>query len=107
MTRRRYGYSLDDVLLDALCTYRLTRLVTMDELTREVRESVGHELEERGHPKLAFLITCPHCVGVYVGFGVVLVAPHLLGRAWPSVRAAVAASALTSLVASFEVAAHE
>jgi hypothetical protein len=89
-----------DLALDGLASYRLARLLTMDDLTKPPRDRIWKFAQERGMHRLAEFVTCPHCVGVWVAFGVVLVAPRVVPR-WRSVRAALAAAGAASALASF------
>jgi hypothetical protein len=52
-------------------------------------------------PKLAVLITCRWCSGVYVGFGIAA-ARRLFPRAWPPIAEALALSAGAALIAGLE-----
>lgn len=56
----------------ALAVARLTGLITEDKITEPVRIRVLDRLEEDS--KLAYLMTCPWCVSIYLG---VLAAPLL------------------------------
>lgn len=109
-------------LLDALATYRLTKLVVDDQLTAEWRDAVieaaynaagrGTEgpsevapgawvdfvAEDADPPKLAFLVTCPWCAGMWVALGVVVV-DRVAPRPWRSLRRALAMSAAAGLIA--------
>lgn len=116
------------LFLDALATYRLTKLVTHDTLTVEARESViagayrraGRERWGREQltdaadshaptwaedvvpndpdpPKLATLVTCPYCAGMWVAFGVVLLR-RFIPRAWAPLAEALALSATTGVL---------
>lgn len=55
------------LVLRALACWRLTELVTADEVTRPVREWVA---KRRPGSKIAYLIGCPACVSVWAGFAV-------------------------------------
>lgn len=117
--------ALASVLIDGLAVARLTRLVTADTITVGPRDAVVRwayardgraqwlvELEEwaspsaavqadQHPPKVARLITCPWCAGVWVAAGVAtarLVAPRLWGRA----AAALAAAEAAGLLAGWE-----
>lgn len=56
---------------DALAVYRLTRLVTEDELLADLREWIW-----KHHPpedtKLGYFVTCPFCVSIWAGGAVAL-----------------------------------
>lgn len=111
-----------ELLLDSLAAYRLTKLVVDDQLTAEWRDAIigaaytavgrGTEgpsevtpgawvdfvVEDDDPPKLAFLVTCPWCAGMWVSLGVVVldaVAP----RPWRHLRRALAMSAAAGLIA--------
>lgn len=81
---------------DALAVYRLTKLVIDDEITSDVRD----KLFERFPPestKIGFMLTCPWCVSIWAGLGVVAarrVAPEL----WDGLSTALAASSVTGLL---------
>lgn len=53
--------------------------------------------QDRGAPKLAYLVTCPWCVGVYVG---VLVAGLRRLPGWRPVGEALAAGAVAAMIAT-------
>ncbi|MCU1455483.1 MAG: hypothetical protein JWN46_3629 [Acidimicrobiales bacterium] len=111
-----------ELLVDGLATYRLTRLATADIISEPLRASVvgrvlGSTVDPSGSdgprtaleaveavvdpPKLARLITCRWCAGVWIAGGVVvarLVAP----KAWDPVARGLALSAGAVLIARFE-----
>lgn len=113
-----------DLVIDALATYRLARLVTRDTLTAELRGRVVRDAYERSGfalgdgttplnewalvplsdasaPKLATLVTCPWCAAVWVAFGVVA-ARHIAPRAWAPVARALALSTVAGFVSSVD-----
>lgn len=49
-----------DLLVDALCTYRLTRLATTDSITARPRARAADL-----HPLLDELLSCDHCASVH------------------------------------------
>lgn len=53
------------LLVAALATARLTRLITTDEILRQPRQWLLRKLPENG--MLAYLLVCPWCMSVYVG----------------------------------------
>ena len=62
-----------DVVLLALATFRLARIVAFDQITEPVRAPVAQDTEEGPEPKgrgfrraLGELVTCPMCVGVWI-----------------------------------------
>jgi hypothetical protein len=115
--------------VDALATFRLTKLVVDDQLTAEARdavieaayESAGRAREMRhlhpevaesrmpsvwadcvvpnddDPPKLAFLVTCPWCAGMWVALGVTALR-SIAPRLWEPLARALALSAVAGLV---------
>lgn len=111
-----------DLAIDALAVYRLTKLVVDDELTIELRDAAvcfayasdtgaPSRRPESNHPgawaemvtddpdppKLATLVTCPWCAGVWVAFAVVA-ARRIVPRLWAPMAKALAMSATTGLL---------
>lgn len=88
------------VVLGALAAYRLTRIITTDKITEPFFESLRYRLERRWvrakfrkgtitdeqvesgewQSKLAFLLSCPWCLGFWVSavFAVVLSVANVL-----------------------------
>jgi hypothetical protein len=65
------------LLLGALATARLTRLITTDRITQAPRNALLRRLD--GDGLLAYLVVCDWCVSVYTGAAVAAVAawgPH-------------------------------
>jgi hypothetical protein len=113
------------LVLDALAAYRLTRLATADTLLNVPRAqvvrwayvgsapySVPPEVVDAGGwvafamddgeaPKLATLVTCRFCAGMWVSLAVVA-ARRLFPRAWPPMAKALAFSAGAALLAGLE-----
>lgn len=113
-----------DLAVDALAAYRLTRLVTADSITQGPRDaiidaaytltgrypSMSASAEEQGWqgvaesdpdvPKLAELVTCRWCAGMWVSLGIVAVARRY--RWWPPLAQALAMSAAAALLAQLE-----
>jgi hypothetical protein len=119
------GRNVPTLCIDALAVYRLTRLVTKDVITEKLREALvreayaakaGAEVEltspigiawadfaehDGNAPKLATLITCRWCAGMWVALGVVAAraaAPAL----WDPIARALAFSAAAALTARGE-----
>lgn len=110
-----------DVAVDMLATHRLVRLVTADVITQPLRDRlVGWAYRRHGDegsepatgwadyaeadpdaPKLATLLTCRWCAGVYVAAGVV-VARRLAPGPWGYAARALAASSAAALLAAVE-----
>ena len=85
------------ILIGALATFRVTRLIVQDYLTETPRKWLQAHLPE----KLSYLIGCPWCASFYVGAAVALTLV-----AWPDNRAingvliALAFSTVTGLIAT-------
>jgi hypothetical protein len=82
----------------ALAVHRLTRLATEDELTASLRRRISSAAPEG---RLAYLVTCPWCVSVYVAAGwaaLTVAAPAVTAPA----GAVLAWSSVTGLLASLE-----
>lgn len=115
------------LLLDALSAYRLTRLITADNLLDGPRDAVvawayrryrpdvpalvcfdDHPGEwaakaesDPAAPKPAVLVTCRWCAGMWVSLGVVATR-RLFPRAWHPLAEALAFSAGAALLAGLE-----
>ena len=87
---------VDDLVLDALATYRLTRLVVEDEVTRPVRERVWATRPPH-ESRLGYLLTCPYCTSVWVGLGVTL-ARRFAPRAWSLAASTMALSGVVTII---------
>lgn len=82
----------------ALAVHRLTRLAVEDEVTRPLRERIEEAAPEG---RLAYFVTCPWCVSIWVGAGWAA-----LSAAAPAVTAPLGAvlawSSVTGLLSSME-----
>lgn len=112
-------------MLDALAAYRLTRLVTADTITLALRARIIRWTYERkgdtdwiasgttdsqwelipddddDPPKLATLITCRWCAGMWIS-GFVIAARRYAPGIWAPIARALALSAAAALVARLE-----
>lgn len=90
-------------LVSFLACYRLTLLVTADELTAPPRDWLVERLERDGRDsKVAYLIQCPWCASVWIGFAVAWTGWQYGDRAWWFIPAwALSASAVTGFLATF------
>jgi hypothetical protein len=112
--------SIDPVELavDVLATYRLTRLATADEISEPWRQAVLRRVglssskdptipaearveAEDDPPRLATLVTCRWCAGIWIAAGVGL-ARSVAPQAWSPVARALALSAGAVLLARLE-----
>lgn len=87
---------ITNLIVDTLASYRLTRLILEDEITSDIREAAIDKLTDSGHHKLAYLLTCPHCISVYTSaatHGLRLIAP----KTAKYVNAALATAAVISV----------
>lgn len=82
-----------DLIVDALATYRGTRIVVEDEIATSFRERVW-----KSHPPktsmVGYVLTCPYCTSVWVG-GAIALAKLAAPRLSKPVRYALALSAIT------------
>lgn len=104
------------LVLVALATYRLTRLVAVDRITQAPREWLQFRLEDRAMAQVAappkdpdqwqsmgaYLLGCMWCASVWVGGLVVLAAELFIGLSSPWWLVWPAASAVTGWLASNE-----
>lgn len=109
-----------ELVVDGLAAYRLTRLATADIISEPWRRSVVDRLVANGDeppadgdtaqdvvdamtepPRLARLITCRWCAGMWIAAGVVG-ARTLAPRAWSPVARTLALSAAATLIARAE-----
>jgi hypothetical protein len=108
-----------DLLIDVLATYRLTRLVTADVISEPARQAVlrrvgaepgpgaedptAQEIVESldRPPRLATLVTCRWCAGVWIAAGVTA-ARVIAPRPWNHVARGLALSASAVLLARVE-----
>lgn len=89
-------------VLAVLAVYRLTLLVTADEITEAPREDALDWLDDHDHPKLATLLGCPWCMSIWLGLPIAWSA-HRWGSEpwWQIVALGLAASAVTGFLATF------
>jgi len=93
------------LVIYTVAVVRVVGLITRDDLLKEPREAL--ELRILGEPpsplwrrKLAYLLTCPWCVSMYVGAAGALVWYHLGDNPWTLVPAvALAMSQVTGMLA--------
>lgn len=82
----------------ALAVHRLTRLAVEDEVTRPARERITAAAPDG---RLAYFVTCPWCVSMWVGAAWAALAVAAPAVAAP-VGAALAWSSLTGLLSTLE-----
>jgi hypothetical protein len=87
------------LVVDALATYRFTRLLVSDGIADRPRAALLRRLERGGHGKLVELLDCPWCTGFWVAASVVA-SRRIAGRWWGPVAEAFAFAAVTGLAAS-------
>ncbi len=97
------------IVLNALATYRLARLVTEDTIMEPFRRRLyGHvarpftvaeqELQIAARPRVAVFITCPWCVSIWIAAAVVALQALVPGQ-WSYAAAGLAFSAAAGLIA--------
>ena len=82
--------------IDALAVYRITRLVTEDTILDRQRDWIAQNAPD----KIAYLVTCPHCVSQHAGL-IAVFARTVAPRVWNPLATALALSAATSLKTEF------
>jgi hypothetical protein len=87
---------VEHLIVNALATHRLTRLVTTDAITEPVRKRVWEKYPPET-TKLGYFVTCNWCTSIWVGAGVAI-ADTVAPRAWRVVALALAASSAVGLV---------
>ena len=87
-----------DLAVDALATFRLTKLVIDDYITEPLRERIFNRFGEPGDSKISYLVTCPWCVGIYTG-AIVALGRMIAPKTWSVAARALALSAVTGLLA--------
>lgn len=55
-------------LVDLVAVYRLTKLITEDRITEEMREFIWDRTQQGS--KLNYLISCPWCVSIWAGVAI-------------------------------------
>lgn len=89
-----------EILLNSLATYRLTRLVIEDEVTNELRAMAYEQINKLPDAlanKLNYFLTCPWCVSIWVAGGLLLLrktSPELA----EFITGLLAASAITGVI---------
>lgn len=81
--------------VNALAVWRITRLITEDEITRRPRDWIVMNAPD----KIAYLVTCKHCSSIYAG-GAAVFLRTVAPRVWKPLAELLALSAVTSLTAS-------
>lgn len=83
------------MLVDALATFRLTRLITTDRVASKARARVTSRY---GFDGVGYLVGCDWCSSIYIGAGVAL-ARRFAPKLWGPLAEALAFSAVTGLLA--------
>ena len=99
-----------NLVLDLLAVHRLTRLITRDEITEPLRETIEKEIGTAVDAKiitaatadrLAYLIRCDWCASIWAA-GFALAMKRYLPDTWANLRYVLAASTVTGFIASYE-----
>jgi hypothetical protein len=91
-------------LTDVLATYRLTRLITRDTITEDLRYAVTDAAltkHSRVPLKAAELVGCPWCVSVYVA-ALVVAARTFIPRLWRPVALGLALSTAAGFLSTVD-----
>lgn len=84
--------------IDLLAAFRVTRLVTADDITAPLRDAVERRAHRVNSDRAAEFIVCPWCVGMWVAAGVTI-ARRRAPRQWGWLARVLATSAVTGLLA--------
>jgi hypothetical protein len=98
-SRRSVSASPVDVAIDALATYRVTRLLVSDGVVDRPRAALLERLRRNEHHKLVELIECPWCTGVWAA-AAVAASRRTARRWWAPLAEVLAFSAVAGLLAS-------
>jgi hypothetical protein len=85
------------LVVDALATYRITRLLISDGILDRPRSAVLTRF--RAHQKFVEFVECPWCLGFWISASVVL-ARRVAPKPWNIAAETLAFSAVSGLVAS-------
>lgn len=88
--------SLAAATLLGLATYRLTKLVIEDQITASLRDKVFEKFPPQS-TKIGYLFTCPWCVSIWAGAGL-LALEHASPVAGELSQKVLAASAVSGLL---------
>lgn len=69
MTALRSVHAATALVGGALATFRITRLVTTDEITRPLREKLWDRYPPES-TRIGYLVSCDHCTGIYAAAAV-------------------------------------
>lgn len=87
------------LVVGALATYRLTRLVTEDTILDRPREAVHRRAARTGHTKFSYFVTCPWCTSIYLAAVVIVLS--VFAESWFAyIAVALAFSAVAGVIAS-------
>lgn len=90
-----------DLIVDSLAAWRITHLIIEDHFppVEKAREAIRAKVDVDS--SIAYLLTCPYCVGVYAATGIVL-ARRLLPKQWRPVAEMLAVAAIVPFVENFD-----
>jgi hypothetical protein len=90
-----------NLLISALATYRLTKLVIEDKILEGPRESIFAHYGDPKVSRMSYAFTCPWCVSMYAGLAVSL-GDTVFPRTTKILTRALAFSAITGMLAERE-----
>lgn len=85
------------LVVDALAVYRLTRLITRDDISTPMRKAIT----KRWEGPLVTLVGCPWCISIWLGAGTVL-ATYFAPYWWSFVAMLLALSAVAGYLSGRE-----
>lgn len=89
-----------EMIMNSLATYRLTRLVIEDEITNDLRAKAYEQINKLPDPvanKLSYFLTCPWCVSIWAA-GLLLVLRRTSPELAEFVTGLLAASAVAGVI---------
>lgn len=89
---------MKDLAISALATYRLTRLITTDEIFSPVRDKIW-ETNPPESSRLGYLLTCNWCSSIYAA-SALKISRMIAPRTTTAVETILALSAVAGLIAA-------
>lgn len=99
-SRPDQGTRMKETLINALATYRLTKLVIDDKITEDLRQLAYREFEklpEKLQSQATYLLSCPWCVSIWAA-GFLLLLKYKAPNLHYYLSSLLAASAITGIL---------
>jgi hypothetical protein len=101
---------MNGFVIDALAVYRITRLVTRDTITEELRETIAQEIQttvqaglitQKTADKLTYLMECDWCMSIWVAT-IACFFKKYIPHVWDTIKYIMAASAVAGALSNQE-----